>query len=147
MKYSLGRYVYGLATIASGICALASHNYDALAAVPHRGSLAYIVATIEILAGLAVLWPRTARPGAVAVGTIYFIFSLLAVPLIVQQPLVYNNLGNFFEQFAYVSGALILICVFRSNHPGSNGKIGSDRLLLVRYLCCLVHTGTTFLSL
>jgi uncharacterized membrane protein YphA (DoxX/SURF4 family) len=108
MKYSLGRYVYGLATIASGICALASHNYDALAAVPHRGSLTYIVATIEILAGLAVLWPRTARPGAVAVGTIYFIFSLLAVPLIIQQPLVYNNFGNFFEQFSYVSGAVIL---------------------------------------
>jgi uncharacterized membrane protein YphA (DoxX/SURF4 family) len=108
MKYSLGRYVYGLATIASGISALASHNYDALATVPHHAILAYIVATIEILAGLAVLWPRTARAGAVALGAIYFIFSVLAVPLIIQQPLVYNNFGNFFEQFSYVAGALIL---------------------------------------
>jgi uncharacterized membrane protein YphA (DoxX/SURF4 family) len=108
MKYPLGRYVFGLATIATGICALVSHNYDQLAAAPHHEILAYIVATIEILAGLAVLWPRTARAGAVALGAIYLIFSLLAVPLIIQQPLVYNNFGNFFEQFSYVAGALIL---------------------------------------
>ncbi len=84
MKYSPGRFVYGLAAIATGICALASHNYDQLAAVPHHAILSYIVATVEILAGLAVLLPRTARAGAVALGAIYFIFSLLAVPLIVQ---------------------------------------------------------------
>jgi uncharacterized membrane protein YphA (DoxX/SURF4 family) len=108
MKYSLGRYVFGLATIATGICAMASHNYDQLAAVPHHAILAYIVATIEILAGLAVLWTRTTRSGAVALGAIYAIFCLLALPLIIHQPLVYNNYGNFFEQFSYVAGALIL---------------------------------------
>jgi uncharacterized membrane protein YphA (DoxX/SURF4 family) len=108
MKYSLGRYVFGLATIATGICALASHNYDQLAAVPHHAILSYIVATIEVLAGLSVLLARTARAGAVALGAIYFIFALLAVPLIIQQPLVYNNFGNFFEQFSYVAGALLL---------------------------------------
>ena len=108
MKFSLGRYVFGLATIATGICALASHNYDQLAAVPHHAILAYIMATIEILAGLAVLWTRTTRSGAVALGAIYAIFCLLALPLIIHQPLVYNNYGNFFEQFSYVAGALIL---------------------------------------
>jgi uncharacterized membrane protein YphA (DoxX/SURF4 family) len=108
MKYSLGRYVYGLATIGSGICALAWHHFDALASVPHRGILTYIVATIEILGGVAVQWPRTARAGAVALGAIYFTFALLGVPLIIQHPLVYNNFGNFFEQFSYVSGAVIL---------------------------------------
>ncbi|HEX2776620.1 MAG TPA: hypothetical protein VHN10_08280, partial [Candidatus Acidoferrales bacterium] len=108
MKFSLGRYVFGLATSATGICALASHNYDQLAAVPHHAILSYIVAAIEILAGLAVLWTRTARPGAVALGAIYAIFCLLALPLIIHQPLVYNNYGNFFEQFSYVAAALIL---------------------------------------
>jgi uncharacterized membrane protein YphA (DoxX/SURF4 family) len=108
MKYSLGRYVYGLATFGSGICALVWHNYDALPAVPHRGILIYILATIEILAGLAVLLPRTAQAGAVALGAIYLFFALLGVPLIIKHPLVYNNFGNFFEQFSYVSGALIL---------------------------------------
>ncbi len=108
MKFSPGRYLFGFATIATGICALASHNYDQLAAVPHHALLAYIVAAIEILAGLAVLWTRTARPGALALGAIYLIFSLLTVPLIIHQPLVYNNFGNFFEQFSYVAGALLL---------------------------------------
>jgi uncharacterized membrane protein YphA (DoxX/SURF4 family) len=108
MKFSLGRYVFGLATIATGICALASHNYDQLASVPHFAIKVYIIAAVEILAGLAVLWTRTTRAGAVALGAIYLMFSLLAIPLIIQGPRVYNNYGNFFEQFSYVAGALIL---------------------------------------
>jgi uncharacterized membrane protein YphA (DoxX/SURF4 family) len=108
MKYSPGRYVYGLAAIGSGICALAWHHFDALGGVPHREILTYIVATIEILGGVAVLWPRTVRAGAAALGTIYFIFALLGLPLIIEHPLVYNGYGNFFEQFSFVSGALIV---------------------------------------
>lgn len=120
MKYSLGRYVYGLATCGSGMCALVWHNYDALAAVPHRGILIYILAIIEILAGVAVLWPRTVRAGAVALGAIYLFFALLGVPLIIKHPLVYNNFGNFFEQFSYVSGALIL---YASSGPISTARM------------------------
>src|SRR5579864_7282525 len=114
MKYSLGRYVYGLAAIGFGICALAWHDISnwvqikALGDLSHRESITYIVATIEILGGVAVLWPRTARAGAVALGAIYFTFALLAVPLIIEHPLVYNGFGHFFEQFSYVLGALII---------------------------------------
>jgi uncharacterized membrane protein YphA (DoxX/SURF4 family) len=114
MKYSLGRYVYGLAAIGSGICALVWHGFNnwplikTLVDVPHREILTYIVATFEVLGGVAVLWPRTARAGAVALGTIYLIFAVLGVPLIIKHPLIYNGFGNFFEQFSFVSGALIL---------------------------------------
>ena len=108
MKYSPGRYVYGLAAIGSGICALRWHDFNALGGVPHRQILIYIMATIEILGGVAVQWPRTARAGAVALGAIYFTFALLAVPLILAHPRVYNGFGNFFEQFSFVSGALLL---------------------------------------
>ncbi len=108
MKYSPGRYVYGLAAIGSGICALVWHRFDALGGVPHREILTYIVATIEILAGVAVLWPRTARVGAVALGTIFLTFALLGVPLILEHPLVYNGFGNFFEQFSLASGDMVL---------------------------------------
>src|SRR5260370_21484971 len=102
MKYSLGRYVYGLAAIGSGICALAWHDFSnwqqikALGDVAHREILTYIVATIEILGGVAVQLPRTARAGAVAPGTIYFTFALPCAPLIIDHPLVYNGFGNFF---------------------------------------------------
>jgi uncharacterized membrane protein YphA (DoxX/SURF4 family) len=114
MKHSLGRYVYGLAAIGFGICAFTWHDFNnwqqikALGGGPHREILSYIVATVEILGGVAVLWPRTARAGAVALGTIYFTFALLGVPLIIEHPLVYNSFGNFFEQFSFVAGALIL---------------------------------------
>src|SRR5271169_2804902 len=114
MKHSLGRYVFGLAAIGSGICALVWHDVNnweqikAVGAVPHREILPYIVATIEVLGGVAVQWPKTARAGAVALGAMYFIFALLGVPLIIEHPLVYNGFGNFFEQFSFVAGALIL---------------------------------------
>jgi hypothetical protein len=108
MKYSLGRYVYGLAAIGSGVCALVWDNFDALGNVPHRGILTYSFATVLILGGIAVQWSRTARAGAVALGTIYFIFALVGAPLIIHHPLVYNNFDNFFEQFSFVSGAVIL---------------------------------------
>jgi hypothetical protein len=36
MKYSLGRFVYGLAVIACGICALVWRRFDALAGVPRQ---------------------------------------------------------------------------------------------------------------
>ena len=108
MKYSPGRYLYGLAAIGSGICALVWHRFNELGDVPHRAILTYIVATIEILGGIAVQWPRTARTGAVALGAIYFTFALLAVPFILEHPLVYNGYGNFFEQLSLASGAVIL---------------------------------------
>jgi len=129
MKYSLGRYVYGLAAIGSGICALAWHDFSnwhqikVLGDVPHREILTYIVATIEILGGVAVQWPRTARAGAVALGTIYFTFALLGVPLIIEHPLVYNGFGNFFEQFSLASGAVILYACCGPMAPARTARL------------------------
>jgi len=106
--------VYGLAAIGLGICALVWHDFSdwqqirALGNVAHREILPYIVATVEILGGVAVQWPRTARAGAVSLGTISFAFALLGLPLIIEHPLVYNGFGNFFEQLSFVSGAAIL---------------------------------------
>ncbi|MGA8740318.1 MAG: hypothetical protein WB561_03930 [Terracidiphilus sp.] len=117
MKYSFGRYVYGLAAIGSGICALIWRNFDALGSVPHREILIYILAAIAILGGVAVQWPRTAGAGAIAVGAIYLTFALMAVPPIIAHPLVYNGFGNFFEQFSFVSGAVILYACSSSIAP------------------------------
>lgn len=79
MKYSLGRYVYGLAAIGFGICALASRNVsisqqlESLKGAPYLEILTYIVAIIEILGGMPFYgrerpapvpsrWERTERP-------------------------------------------------------------------------------------
>ncbi len=123
VKYSLGRYVYGLAAIAFGICAFAFHDINtwqqvrALAHAPQREMLTYIVATIEIVGGAAILWPRKARAGAVAVGVVYFVFALLGLPAIIAHPLVYNGYGNFFEQFSLAVPALIVYAYSGSIAP------------------------------
>jgi len=110
----LGRHAYGLAAVAFGIITVVWHDFNnwqqirALGNVPHREILVYIVAAIEIIAGVAIQWPRTARAGAFALGSIYLIFALLWVPRIAAEPRVFDGWGNFFEQFSLVSGALIV---------------------------------------
>ncbi|HEY8321606.1 MAG TPA: hypothetical protein VIG46_07470 [Candidatus Baltobacteraceae bacterium] len=114
MNGSLGRYAYGIAAIGLGVCALLWHDFSgwqqlaAWGAAPMRDALADIVAAIAILGGLAVLWPRTVRTGSLALGALALTISLLALPAIVRQPLVYNGYGNFFEQFSFVAGAALL---------------------------------------
>jgi len=129
MKHSLGRYVFGLAAIGSGICVLVWHDVinwqqiKALGNAPHHEILTYIVAAIEILGGVAVQWPSTARAGAVALGAMYFIFALLGAPLIIEHPLVYNGFGNFFEQFSFVSGAVILYACSGPSAPARTARL------------------------
>ncbi|HLJ84656.1 MAG TPA: hypothetical protein VKT51_10825 [Candidatus Eremiobacteraceae bacterium] len=117
MKHSLGRYVYGVAAIGFGVCALVWHDISNWLQIKAPGDLAHntiitsVVAIIEILGGAAVLWPRTARAGAIVLGAMYFVFALFTVPFIIKQPLVYNSYGNFFEQFSFVAGAIILYAI------------------------------------
>ena len=123
----LGRQVYGLAAFLFGIITLVWHDFNnwqqirALGNVPHREILIYIAAAIEIFGGLAVQWTRTARAGALALGSLYLIFALLWVPHIVAEPSVFDRWGNFFEQFSLVSGALIVYGSFsqRDSQPPS----------------------------
>jgi hypothetical protein len=128
MKYSPGRYVYGLAAIGFGICALVWHDFAAFGDLPHRRILIYIAATIEILGGVAVQWPKTTRIGAISLGSIYFLFALLGVPLILAHPLVYNGYGNFFEQLSLASGAMIL---YTSSRPVASAR--TTRLAHIGY--------------
>ena len=51
---------------------------------------------------------RTAKTGAAVLGAVYLVFALQCVPRIVATPRIYNSWGNFFEQFALVTGAAIL---------------------------------------
>jgi uncharacterized membrane protein YphA (DoxX/SURF4 family) len=114
MRIYLGRHVYGLAAVGFGIITLVWHDFNnwqqirALGNVPHREILVYLAAAVEVVGGVAIQWPRTARVGAFALGTLYLIFALLWVPHIAAEPLVYDRWGNFFEQFSLVSAALIV---------------------------------------
>lgn len=136
MKIDWGRHVYGLAAVAFGIITLTWHDFNGwqqirpLGNVPHREILVHLAAVIEIFGGLAIQWRRTARAGAVALGTIYLIFALLWVPHIVATPRIYDPWGNFFEQFSIVSGALIIYALVSPNNATRAAKTAR-----IGYIC------------
>jgi hypothetical protein len=98
----LGRHLFGAAALTFGIIALVWHDYH------DWDRLRYVAAAAWILGGAAMQFPRTAKAGAVVLGAVYLVFALLCVPRIVAAPKVYNNWGNFFEQFSLVTGAAIV---------------------------------------
>jgi hypothetical protein len=132
-KIYLGRHVYGLAAVLFGVITLAWHDFNnwqqirALGNVPHREILVYLAAAIEIFGGVATQWTKTARAGALALGSLYLIFALLWVPHIVAEPRVFDRWGNFFEQFSLLSAALIVYASWspsNSQRPPMAARLG-----------------------
>jgi uncharacterized membrane protein YphA (DoxX/SURF4 family) len=111
---NLGRHVFGAAAVAFGLITLAWHNYkdlDQLRSVLNATEgpvVVYVVAAAQIVGGAAMQFGRTAKTSAVIVGAVYLAFALLSVPQIFAAPRVYNNWGNFFEQFCLVAGAALV---------------------------------------
>jgi uncharacterized membrane protein YphA (DoxX/SURF4 family) len=132
----LGRHVFGAAAIAFSVIAFVWRDFNgwqqirALGNVPHREVLLYFAAAVQLFGGIAIQWRKTARIGALALGTIYLAFALLWVPFIVAQPRVYDRLGNFFEQFSLVSGALMVYALY-----GAADANRAARLARAAYTC------------
>ena len=136
-KISLGRYVYGLAAIISGVLTFAWRDLNAWREImpldkdPHPQIFLYIAAAIELLGGLAILWAATRRIGAIFLGVIYLIFALLSVPGIANGGWV-----NVFEEFSLVSGALIVLGTTISN--SRQGPRGLARIGYVFFGVCVI---------
>jgi len=108
---NLGRHLYGVAALAFGVITLVWHDYNGW----HR--LRYLVdaaGAAQILGGTAIQFRRTAKTGAIILGAVYLGCALLCVPPIVAKPQIYNNWGNFFEQFSLFTGAAIVAARFSS---------------------------------
>ncbi|MBV9670090.1 MAG: hypothetical protein JOZ43_03960 [Acidobacteriales bacterium] len=118
MRIDFGRRVFGVAALAIAACNVARHDFNIweqiqpLGNTPYRDIPVYVAALLEIFGGLAIQWRRTAQAGAVALGVIYLLFTLLSVPAIIHDPLVYNSWGDFFEQLSLVAGAIIVYASF-----------------------------------
>ncbi len=142
MKLVLGRHIYGLGAIAFGLITLIWHSFNnwhqirVIGNVPYAEVLAYIFAVIELIGGIAIQNLKTARFGALTLGTVYLVFSLLWVPLIIKAPLVYDRWGNFFEQISLVSGALIAYAMPGINYLERDKKIA--KLGYISFGICVV---------
>jgi uncharacterized membrane protein YphA (DoxX/SURF4 family) len=114
---NLGLYAFAAGAIFLGLVGLASGDFATQwqhvgPNVPFRAPLAYFTALIELAAGLALLWRRTARSGALALTAVYSVFALLWVPNILERVGGYDPAGNFFEEFSLVTAAAVLVARF-----------------------------------
>jgi uncharacterized membrane protein YphA (DoxX/SURF4 family) len=120
---NLGIYAYAAGAIFLGLLGLASGDFATQwqrvgPNVPFREPLAYLTAFIELAAGLALLWRRTARAGALTLTVAYSVFTLLWLPSALQNLGNYDPIGNFFEEFSLVAAGLVLCAIF--SPPGSS---------------------------
>ena len=119
---NLGRHVFGVAALAFGVITLAWHEYNGW----HLPSyIVYPAAAAEIFGGAAIQFRRAGKTGAVTLAAVYLAFALACVPGIVAAPRIYNNWGNFFEQFSLVTGAAIVYARLSSAWSGETlNRIG-----------------------
>ena len=108
---NLGRHVFGVAALVSGIVTLAWRDYNGWQQPRY---FVYAAGAALIFGGAAIQFRRTAKTGAAALGAVYLAFALRCVPGIVAAPQTYNSWGNFFEQFSIFSGALIALATLAS---------------------------------
>lgn len=105
--YAAGAMLLGVVGLASGDFATPWQHLELEA--PFRAPLAYLAALVELAAGFALLWRRTARLGALTLILIFSVFTLLWVPkALVANLHDFDPRGNVFEQFSLVVGAAVL---------------------------------------
>jgi uncharacterized membrane protein YphA (DoxX/SURF4 family) len=119
---NLGMYAFAAGAIFLGLVGLASGDFAAPwqrvgPDVPFRQQLAYLTAFIELAAGLALLWRRTARAGALALAAVFTVFTLVWVPKILETRRDFDPTGNFFEEFSALAAAVVLFAYL--SPPGS----------------------------
>lgn len=144
-KFALGRHVYGLGAAALGLIAFIWHDPNqwqqllSLRNVPHREVLVYIAAAVQILGGIAIQWPKTARAGAITLGAVYLTFALLLTPAIAAKPQELYRWLNCFYELSLFSAAVIVYASFRRTEP--EGARRAARVGCIVFAICLVSFG------
>jgi uncharacterized membrane protein YphA (DoxX/SURF4 family) len=110
---NLGIYVYAAAAIFLGLVGLFSGDFATDwqrvgPTLPFREPLAILTAVIELTAGQALFYRRTARAGALALTVVSSVFALLWVPKMIATHTDFDPTGNFFEEFSLVVGGAVL---------------------------------------
>jgi len=109
---NLGRYVFGAAALAFGLVTLAFPDYydwlELRWSAQDGRVFAYAASAAQIFGGAAICFRRTAKTGAAVLGGVYLLIALLSVPRIVATPRMFYPWGDFFNQFALVTGAALV---------------------------------------
>jgi hypothetical protein len=102
LRSDLGRPVFGVTVLACGLVTL----------VWHVSVFSYVVGAAQVVGGVAILFNRTARAGAVLIAAAFLILCLLSVPQMLVNPQIYASWGNFFYPFSLAIGAAIVAARF-----------------------------------
>lgn len=139
----LGIYAFALGAIFLGVLGLVSGDFAGTwqrvsPSVPFREPLAYFTALIELAAGLALLWRRSARAGALTLTIVYTVFTLAWVPKILENVRNFDSTGNFFEEFSLVVAGAVL---FASFSPAGSAIARRESLFAKLYALSAISFG------
>ena len=104
--------------------------------IPGQALLAYLVAFTLVAGGAALLWYRTARAGAVALGAVYLAFAVFWLPrfytathaLGFRLPVIVGIVGGMAMQLILVAAAAIIYSLSSAGGPASGGlSVGISR--------------------
>jgi uncharacterized membrane protein len=130
----LGIYVFGLASIAAGIINLVWGGFEgahqpiqAFGNVPGQQIIAYVVSAVLVAGGIAVLVPRTARAGAIALAIVYALFTIFWLPRLYTAPhvlgwhagVVIGVLGGVCQQLILAAAAVLIYAYASALFAGS----------------------------
>lgn len=146
---NFGIYLYAAAAVYLGVVGLVwgdfATNWQRVTPdVPHRVALAYLAGGYELLAGVAMLWRRTARWGALALAGIYTVFWLLWVVHAVSAPQIADSWGNVFEELsAVIAGLAAFAWLSPADSPWAGRAVTIARMYGI---CCISFGATHFIN-
>lgn len=141
---SFGIYVYAAGAILLGLVGLAWGDFAVPwqhvgPHVPLRAPAAYLTASVELAAGLSLLWRRTARAGALTLTVVSSAFMLLWLPKALSDSLRdYDARGNVFEQLSLVVAGAVL---FASLSPAGSSIARRESLFARLYGLSAISFG------
>ena len=116
MKTALyGRIFFGASAVLFGVIALMWHDLDtwqslhSIWRLPVGTIVGACLMAAQIVGGIVMQHPRTARLASIILGVVYLLFSLACVPSIIAAPNLFERYGgSFFQQFSLLCGAIAL---------------------------------------
>jgi uncharacterized membrane protein len=108
---TLGRHVYGAASLIFGMLGFATasfaYNWHPVPQdIAHRHLLAYAAAALMVAAGAALQWRKTTRAGLLIAALVYTPFAWLWLRRVIGFPQLSGTWSGFAEQFAPVIAPL-----------------------------------------
>ena len=119
-----GRLVFGASAIVFGIDQMLWRDSSLWGYLhplwaPLAAIIAWCITAALVIGGIAIMFPRTARPASVVLGAVYALSTVAVIPAIVVTPGEPGNYVNFGEQLGIFCGAL---AVYATTEP-SLGRV------------------------